>query len=99
MNKFFKILGIITLVTTILFPITACGGDSPKGLAKQSVELLLEGKKLYEGGKPDKKTEENYRKRLDSLTAKYKNLSADDKKIYDAEIVRLDEEWKKKNKK
>jgi len=99
MNKFFKILGIITLVTTILFPITACGGDSPQGLAKQGFEMLVELDKHSKDGKLDKKVEENYKKKYDSLNAKIKNLSADDKKIYDAEFMRLNEEWNKKNKK
>ena len=99
MNKFFKILGIIILIATIGFSITACGGDSPKGLAKQAYELLIEYDKASKGGKPDKKTEENYKKKYDSLDAKIKNLSADEKKIYDAEFMRINKEWQKKNKK
>ena len=39
MNRFYKNLGIVIIITVIGFSITACGDDSPKGLAKQVRQL------------------------------------------------------------
>ncbi|MCL2154499.1 MAG: hypothetical protein FWH53_02420 [Leptospirales bacterium] len=40
MNRFYKILGIVSIIIVIGFSITACGGsDTPQELAKQLYQL------------------------------------------------------------
>ena len=101
MNKFFKILGIITLIASIGFSITACGrgnGGNPKAIGKQRFELLKEGMKLYDAGTPGESVAEKFGKKREALAVKYDELSSADKRIADAEFDRLSKEWQQKKK-
>ena len=87
MNRFYKILGIVIIITVIGFSITACGGsESPKGLAKQGHELYREGKKI----KPsDKEAMKKFQAKSKAWGEKVDKLSKEDAKIFAKEYEQL----------
>jgi hypothetical protein len=85
MNKNKLLLGMLTLCLTLSVLIAGCTGSDPKVLAKQSYELgkqamasLLEPQK-YAG----------LMKKAAEIKTKVSKLSASDKAIYRAELLRL----------
>jgi cell division protein FtsB len=90
--------GVLLAIVAISLVLASCGGggNSPKALAKQSVEVLAEGAKLTKDGigKGDAKYEA-LTKKGDAIKEKVKNLSAEDKEIYDEEVKRLFKEASK----
>ncbi|MDR0442771.1 MAG: hypothetical protein LBH44_05115 [Treponema sp.] len=79
MKNAIKLIGIIAIVAII---VAACGGDSPKALAKQSYDLFLQ----YEKSGFD---DPAVAKKLEVLGAKVEKLSEADMKIFEAEFERL----------
>ena len=79
MNKLLKVIGIITLVASIGFSTTSCGGDSPKGLAKQVNEAFP---KARDG-------DEAARKKIEEINKKLDKLSKEERKVYNDELQRL----------
>ena len=91
MNRFYKNLGIVIIITVIGFSITACGdSDSPKGLAKQYYQMVQAAKKV----KPsDKEAIKKFMSDRKALEDKVNKLSAEDRKIYGEEYTELNKKY------
>ena len=96
MNRFYKNLGIVSIIIVIGFSITACG-DSPKGLAKQMFQVAVIDVKKFKLS--DKEAYKKWKSELDAVEAKVAKLSAEDKKIVAIEYERLFKDYLNSNKK
>ena len=93
MNKLAKLTAGIVLA--MAFTLTACGGDDPKSLAKQSYEIQQEAIKLgKEGVKTGDPKLVELNNKLEAIGKKIDLLSEEDKKILQDEFTRLEKEGK-----
>jgi len=83
--------GILTAViaVSLVFGMASCGGgNSPKALAKQGMEIMEEYQKLISTN-PDPAAIEAWMKKSEELKAKVEKLSEKDSAAYMAELEKL----------
>ena len=85
MKKTIRIIGIIALLAIIGLTMTACFGNSPKSLAKQTNNLYQQ---MEKAGDDVKKIEDLFKK-METIDQKVEKLSEKDQEIYLAELTRL----------
>jgi len=83
---------IVTAMICGVMLVSCGGGSSPKSLAKQAFELMVQ----YNDA--DEAKQETLNKKVADLETKIKQLSEADRKLYDEEMKRLSEEYHKKQK-
>ena len=83
-----KIAGIIALVAIIGCMAVSCGGGgNPKSLAKEGLALTKEAFKI--GAGEDVDAANAYMKKAEAHREKVEKLSAEQKKVYETELLRL----------
>ena len=83
-------LAIFIIISLVLAVASCGGGNDPKSLAKQNVDLLQEWMNLGQQGiKQDDPKAVALQKKIDAAEKKVEKLSEADKKIYDEELAKL----------
>ena len=93
MNKTLKAALALMIIISLALAVASCGGgNSPKSLAKQSFDLMMETEKLERDGvQYDDPKAAAVRKKAEALKSKVDQLSEADSEIYMAEIMKLAE--------
>ena len=81
-----RLIAIIALLAVIGFSMAACNSDSPKGLAKQTYDIL---KQQTEIGFTDLEKYQSLSRQFDVIEQKVEKLSEKDQEIFAAELERL----------
>lgn len=89
MKNIVKWLGIIALITVIVFAV-GCSGSNPKALAKQTYDLQ---KQVLSAG-TDLQKAASLAAKSAAITDKVDKLSSEDQQIYTVELARLIAEGK-----
>ena len=93
MKNTIKWFGIIAVIAIIGCMVVSCGGGSnPKSLAKEAISLTKEAFEVGSGTDVD--AANAYMKKYEAHTEKVKKLSPEQKKIYEAELLKLMQESK-----
>ena len=87
MKKAMKIFGIIALVAIVGLLLVACGGGSPKSLAKEAFDLGNQLTQAIQDGDNEKIPAIN--EKMQALVQKVNKLSATDKMKYAEELMKL----------
>jgi uncharacterized lipoprotein YehR (DUF1307 family) len=97
MRNFSKLTATLVLAITLTFSLAACdsGASDPKSLAKQTVELMKQGKELdAKGVKETDPAGVKLKNKSDEMEKKIEGLSKEDSKVYLEELGKLMKEMK-----